>query len=104
MLKNKKFAILIFIFFFLTQLCYSATVNSEMLLNAVRQNDVDAVRQCLRKGISPNSQDSMGNSALLISISMGYSNIATVLIKNGGGLYPIPPDAEGIEKITDLLL
>lgn len=28
----------------------------------------------------------------------------TVLIKNSGGLYPIPPDAEGIEKITDLLL
>ena len=80
MLNNKKILVLFFILF--STFSYSATFKSETIVNAVKQNNFDMVRQSLRKGISPNSQDSMGNPILLTAIGMGYSDISSLLIKN----------------------
>ena len=80
----KKTLILFFILF--SNFCYAATYNTETIVNAVKQNNFDLVRQCIRKGVSTNSQDSVGNPILLISISMGYSDIALMLIRNGANV------------------
>ena len=65
---------------------YATSYNSSTIIDAVRQNDISVVRECLLKGISPNTQDNTGYPILLTAISMGFSDIACMLIRNGANV------------------
>lgn len=53
---------------------------AESFLNSVKMNDVKAVKKALGDGVSPNSMDSQGNSALALAITEKSLDVIKVLV------------------------
>lgn len=53
---------------------------TENFLNSVKMNDVKAVKKALSDGISPNSMDAQGNSALAIAITEKSLDVVKILV------------------------
>ena len=58
----------------------AAQGQTDDFLHAVKMNDVKAVKKALSDGVSPNSMDSQGNSALALAITEKSLDVIKVLV------------------------
>ena len=58
----------------------SSQYQTEEFLNSVKMNDVKAVKNALSHGVSPNSMDARGNSALAIAITEKSMDVIKILV------------------------
>ncbi len=56
---------------------------TEMLLQALKTNDVERAKVCIKLGADMNAKDNVGGTALMWAASRGYKDIAELLIKSG---------------------
>ncbi len=84
-----------------------------ILLAAIQQGDVDAVRESLSKGIDPDTIFSETTTALTVAVDRGRIEMVNVLLDRGAAINQPTPSGEtalmksvwaGHEVITDLLL
>lgn len=62
--------------------------NVQSLFAAIRESDVTTVKQVLAAGVSANSQNTDGQSAIAIAASLGNTDIIEALIAGGAELNP----------------
>jgi ankyrin repeat protein len=71
------------------------TVNQQLFLDAVENNNPDVVKKLLEQGLDPNSRLGGGKTVLYHAVEKGYEKVAMVLLdkgadsKNTGGTLPI---------------
>jgi ankyrin repeat protein len=64
-------------------------MNSNYLINAVKNNDEILVRELISSGANLESADNRGYTALLLASSKGYNNIVQILIDAGADINAI---------------
>ena len=58
-------------------------IDIEPFFQAIRENDIDTVRNYLDKGTDPNVEDDNGNTALLYASTLGATSIVKFLLEKG---------------------
>ncbi len=87
-------------------------MSDQDFLAAVAKGDADGVKAALAAGVSANTRDAHGNSALMFGCARGRTEICRLLIEAGAdtghrnqwGLGPLdwlrwPVDADGIRRL-----
>lgn len=68
-------------------------IDVEPFFQAIKENDIDTVRNYLDDGTDPNFEDDNGNTALLYASTLGATSIAKFLLEKGAD--PNRPGADG---------
>lgn len=53
------------------------------ILDSARNGDAGAVHYYLKKGVSPNTRDGNGQTALMVGAALGYGNIVDIMLAAG---------------------
>jgi len=59
------------------------SADNKILFNAVRKNDLSAVKAALKKGADANAKDEVGRTALICASEKQHTDIVS-LLKNAG--------------------
>jgi ankyrin repeat protein len=63
-----------------------AALGNELLINAVRTNDTDAVNALLKQGVDPNALDTLGMTALTCAVMKNNTKVISILLSNGANV------------------